>query len=270
MSFNKHLSLITLVSAALMVSFFPTTSSARKVSFSYNKSGKIRLIKSYLTDTGNAGRAQNIGTRVNQGQKIHFYYKIGPIRVIKGKGTPYKTRLVIKRDGRQIKDFGWKNANAVSKSQSRKTKTYGWFHTARWNLTLSGNARPGRYTAEISHRDLNTRKTVIIRYNFTVVAGNSRNSSQDYERGDNIQKFIMYAKRRDTSRLSSFFANRGGIFVDQYGFRDLKRDIESGAPISRRGRTMVTVGTATVHFSKLGKTMKITQVNCKGCGGGGN
>ncbi len=263
--------LISLMALSLFIVFPVTDAGARKFNYSYNRSGKnLRLMKSFITNTGNANRARRISSRVRQGQKIHFYYKIGPIRVQKRRGAPYRTRLVIKRGGRSIKDFGWKNSNAVKRHQRRKNKTYGWFHTARWNLKLSSRTRPGRYTAIVSHRDLNTRRTVTIRYNFTVTGGSGA-YKHTRRGGDNIQKFINAAKRKDTSRLSSFFSNRAVFTSPQYGFKDLKNDIKSGAPVSRRGKKIVTLGVASVYFSKIGGKMKVTQVSCHGCGrGGGN
>ena len=137
-------------------------SHAKKFKFSYNKgkSGKIRVIKSFITSTSRVAGIKARSNRIKQGEKIHFYYKVGPLKCKKGKGTPFKTRLVVKRGSKILKDFGWQNGNAANSSQKKRNQTLRWYHSAKWNLALSRNIRPGTYTAIVTHSDQNSRSTV--------------------------------------------------------------------------------------------------------------
>lgn len=152
--------------------FFSTeTIHAKKWNFTSGRGSgkKPRVMKSFITNTNNVKSARRISTRVRRGQKIYFYYKIGPVKVKKGKGAPYRTRLVIKKGRRLVKDFGWHNANAAGPGQRGKTGTFSWFHNSKWYLKISKKVKPGNYNAEITHRDQNSGKTLKIRYHFSIV-----------------------------------------------------------------------------------------------------
>jgi len=152
--------------------FFITADSAqsKKWNFSHNRGGskQIRVMKSFITDSKNVKTAHRRSSRVRQGEKIYFYYKIGPLKIERGRGAPYKTRLIIKKSGRMIKDFGWHTSNAAAPNQRNKTVTYKHFHNAKWYLKISNSVRPGSYTAIIKHLDQNSGKTLTIRYHFSV------------------------------------------------------------------------------------------------------
>jgi len=143
---------------------------AKKWNFSYNKgsSKQIRVMSSFITSSKNVKTASRRSSRVRQGDRIYFYYKIGPLKVKQGRGAPYKTRLMIKRGRRMIKDFGWHSSNAAAPNQRNKDITYKHFHNAKWYLIISNSLRPGSYTAIINHVDQNSGKTLTIRYHFSV------------------------------------------------------------------------------------------------------
>ena len=175
---NKSMSGIFIFLLIFGAGTIPTELVAKKIKFTHNKkesktnkSKKMKLMSSFITDTNNAKSARKISSTISQGQKIYFYYKVGPVKIIKGKGAPYKTRLVVKKGSKVLKDFGWHNANAVTKNQMSKNGTYDWFQTTGWNLTISKNFRPGDYTAVVTHRDQNSGKTINIRYKFRIKRG---------------------------------------------------------------------------------------------------
>jgi len=113
------------------------------------------------------------------GRTVNFYYKIGPVESVKGKGMPYRTRMVVEvsypemrgekmniRKGK--KDFGWKDANGVQGNMMNKSQTFGYFHTAGWNLNLVSNLGPSvDYNVTIFHNDLNSGETLQINYKFS-------------------------------------------------------------------------------------------------------
>ena len=160
----------TVALLTLCLFLFSDASHARKWSFSTSSSNKKpRLMRHFITNTNNVKYARPVSRRIRRGQKIYFYYKIGPVKVTRGRGAPYRTRLVIRRGSRLVKDFGWHSANAAPAGKRNRNGTYKWFHNAKWYLKTSHTTRPGRYTAIISHRDRNTGKLLTIRYSFNIV-----------------------------------------------------------------------------------------------------
>lgn len=75
-------------------------------------------MSSFITSSKNPKTARRRSSRVHQGDKIYFYYKIGPLTVKQGRGAPSKTRLIIKKGRRMIKDFGWHRSNAAAAEQT--------------------------------------------------------------------------------------------------------------------------------------------------------
>jgi len=197
-------------------SILSTELSAKKFHFKYNsgknKTKKMRLIKSFITNTGNVGKARDIGLSFNPGQKINFYYKVGPVKVIKGKGAPFKTRLVIKKGSRTLKDFGWHKSNAVSGKNLKRNATFGWFHTSKWYLNLSKTIKPGSYTAVITHKDQNSKSSVKIRYNFIIGGNKTINNSISNKKllspKDAADYFIAELKKKRIKNLKKFIASK--------------------------------------------------------------
>jgi len=153
-----------------MLTCFTGNLTAKKFKFSFNdgKTKKPALMASFITNTNNANNATAISNNVTPGQTIYFYYKIGPISAVKGKGAPFKTNLVVTKGSKKIKDFGWNDANAVGQDKMNITANYGWYHSAGWNLNISDKIKPGTYNAIITHKDKNSKTTITIRYTFTV------------------------------------------------------------------------------------------------------
>ncbi len=169
----------------------------------------IRLLKSFITNTNNASRAHPIGTSVKQGRKIFFYYKIGPLRVRKGKGAPYRTKLIIRKGNRVLKDFGWQRANAVKPHQRRQNRTYGWYHNARWNIKLSRKLAPGRYNALIYHYDQNAEENIAIRYTFRIIGESASRGKHRSSTSGEIINTISDIIKEDTSKNSKTNINMG-------------------------------------------------------------
>ena len=168
---KKQMSGIIIILLVFGAGSIPADLMAKKIKLSYDKkkkSKKMKLISSFITDTNNVKSARKISSTISQGQKIYFYYKVGPVKLVKGKGAPYRTRLVLKKGSNVLKDFGWHNANVVKKNQMSKNRRYDWFQTTGWNLTISKNFRPGAYTAVVTHRDKNSKSTIKIKYGFRV------------------------------------------------------------------------------------------------------
>lgn len=143
-----------------------------EVRHNFNKSGAagpIKVLSHFVTRYNDAKNAKPLNEFCN-GSTVHFYYKVGPVRSIKGKGMPFRTRMVVEvltRNGKKRKDLGWKKGNGVNRAMMNKTKTFGYYHSARWNLNLSSNIEPGAdYTITIYHKDLNSRKTLTMKYKF--------------------------------------------------------------------------------------------------------
>ena len=162
---------LCVIIACMAIMHLPTSADARKWSFTTrSRSTNPTVIASFLTDNQNAASARPISNRVYFDDKVYFYYKVGPLQSISGKGAPFQTRLVVQQNGRTLKDFGWQSANAASESQMRKNMNLTWYHSARWNLSISPRMT-GNYTAIVDHRDMNSGKTLTMRYNFTVAGG---------------------------------------------------------------------------------------------------
>ncbi len=145
---------------------------ARRWSFSTGQ-GKIvpRVIDHFITIGNQADSAQKIpSTTFRPGEKLHFYYKIGPLQCKSGSGAPFQTRLVIKKGGRTVKDFGWQNSNAANASQMNSDVRLAYYHSSRWNLSLQSNSNiaTGSYTAIVEHKDMNSGKLLRMRYPFKI------------------------------------------------------------------------------------------------------
>lgn len=150
---------------------------AKKFSFSYKsskKTGTISLLKSFITRSDVANTAKPIGKESVDGYicpngKIHFYYKIGPVKIVKGKGMPFKTRMVAELPKQnQKKDFGWQSGNGASKAQMNSNLNFDYYHTSGWNLNLKPADVHKDFKVTIYHNDLNSGKTIEIVYQFTV------------------------------------------------------------------------------------------------------
>lgn len=152
---------------------------AKKIKFqhSFNKAGAPKVLAHFVSGENQANTARPLN-EFCMGRTVHFYYKIGPVQTVKGKGMPYRTRMVIdvsypEMRGEKInirkgkKDFGWKDANGVKGDMMNKSQTFGYYHTAGWNLNLASNLGPSvDYTVTIYHNDLNSGKTLKMEYKF--------------------------------------------------------------------------------------------------------
>ncbi|MBP7583225.1 MAG: hypothetical protein KBA61_04270 [Spirochaetes bacterium] len=221
----------TLALAVTGMMAIPSLSQARKWSVNFNtKNVNPRIMQSFITRSGNASAARSDGTNFQHNDKIHFYYKVGPLASISGKGAPFRTKLVVRQGSRTLKDFGWQSANAANSSQMDKNATLTWYHSAAWNLTLAPNINPGRYSAIVSHQDLNSGKTLNANYSFSVKAA-SGGSSQG-SGGYSIDDFIASAQRRDANRCVSYidpknFDDGGSGLKPNDVIRDLRSYITS-------------------------------------------
>lgn len=128
-----------------------------------------RLIKSFLSESGKVADARPGATSLREGDKVYLYYRIGPLNVIRGKGAPYRTRMVVMKGNSTVKDFGWHSANAAGAGQMNMNGTLKWYHSAMWSLSIPTAPNPGNYTAVITHSDLNTMTNITIRYAYTII-----------------------------------------------------------------------------------------------------
>ena len=228
---SNCLKYITLVFAVIGMMTIPSPSNTQSWSYSFgSKKTTPRIMQKFITRSGNASQARSDGTNFQQNEKIHFYYKIGPLASISGKVAPFKTRLVVKQGSQTLKDFGWQSANAANSDQMGKDLTLTWYHSAAWNLTLSPNITPGRYSAIVSHQDLNSGKTLNANYNFSVKAASGGPSQGSG--GYSIDDFIASANRRDVNRCVSYidtnnFDNHGSGLTANDVIRDLRNYITS-------------------------------------------
>ncbi len=213
----------TLALAVTGMMAIPSLSQARKWSVNFNtKNVNPRIMQSFITKSGNASAARSDGTNYQHNDKIHFYYKVGPLSSISGKGAPFRTRLMIKQGSRTLKDFGWQSANAANSGQMGQNVTLAWYHSAAWNLTLAPNINPGRYSAIVSHQDLNSGKTLNANYSFSVKAAAGGASQGGYS----IDDFIASAHRRDANRCISYIENNFD-FQGGPSRNDVIRDLRS-------------------------------------------
>ncbi|HQP50481.1 MAG TPA: hypothetical protein PKX12_17285 [Spirochaetota bacterium] len=187
---------------------------------------------------------------------------------------------MIKQGSRTLKDFGWQSANAANASQMSKNLTLTWYHSAAWNITLAPNINPGRYSAIVSHQDLNSGKTLNANYSFSVKAASGGAAAQG---GYSVDDFIASVQRKDFNRLHGYFYSgtqyepKHGITNFQ-GFRKFIHDIhDSGEKIIPRKKKPNTVWFSTLYefqFIMVGgspKVSKIRTISCEetpgGCGG---
>ncbi|HQP50482.1 MAG TPA: hypothetical protein PKX12_17290 [Spirochaetota bacterium] len=228
---NRTVKYLTLTIAVMGMMAIPSLSEARKWSVNFNtKNVNPRIMQKFITRSGNASQARSDGTNFQHNDKIHFYYKVGPLASISGKGAPFRTRLMIKQGSRTLKDFGWQSANAANASQMSKNLTLTWYHSAAWNITLAPNINPGRYSAIVSHQDLNSGKTLNANYSFSVKAA-SGGASQG-SGGYSIDDFIASAHRRDVNRCISYIENNFD-FQGGPSRNDVIRDLRSYITTSR-------------------------------------
>lgn len=129
-----------------------------------------KLIRSFLADSGKADSAKPRSSQVVAGEVIHFYFKVGPLQTKRGKGAPYKTRMIVKKGGRLAKDFGWQPGNAATKSQMKTSRKLKWYHNVMWSLSIPKQPTPAKYEAIITYRDTSSGKEIHISYPYTVVA----------------------------------------------------------------------------------------------------
>jgi len=132
------------------------------------------LLKSFVTRSNVADSAKPVGKESVDGYicpdgKIHFYYKIGPVKSVKGKGMPFKTRMIAELPKQnQKKDFGWQNGNGASRAQMNRNLNFDYYHSSGWNLNLKPADMHKDFKVTIYHNDLNSGKTIEIVYQFTV------------------------------------------------------------------------------------------------------
>jgi len=204
----------------------PASTDARRWNISIN-TNKVtpRIMQKFITKSGNASEARSDGTNFQQNDKIHFYYKIGPLGSVSGKGAPFNTKLVIKQGSRTLKDFGWQSANAANAAQMGKNFTMTWYHSAAWNITLSPSITPGRYTAIVSHQDINSGKNLDARYNFTVKAS-STSAATNNNIETELKTFAEYFKAKRLDRVMSYVGTRTEImYCNMYNYN--KSEVEN-------------------------------------------
>ncbi len=129
---------------------------------------KLTLIKSFLTNTGNAREAKPIGEAVKKGAKLYFYYKIGNLQYRAKNGAPYETKMVLKKGGKVIKDYGVEKGNAQKVVPGQPDQILAWYQSAKDSLNVRVNAEQGSYSVDIEYKDVNSGQSVKIVYKFTV------------------------------------------------------------------------------------------------------
>jgi len=166
----KSVFVFTMGFFAATLLMFSDSAEARKWNFSAGQ-GKVnpRVMEHFISLSENTGSIRKIPTiTFRPGEKLYFYYKIGPLQCKNGSGAPFKTRLTIKKGARTVKDFGWHDSNAANQSQMNGNVRLAYYHSARWNLHLQSNIIAGNYTAIVEHRDINSGKILRMRYPFKI------------------------------------------------------------------------------------------------------
>jgi len=167
----KKILYVTVIFAAIL--FFAGADhglQAKKFKFthSFSKGGDLKVISQFVTYDNNANNAKP-ANEFCIGNTVYFYYKVGPVQSVAGKGMPFRTRMVVEltsRNGKKQQDLGWQKGNGVSGNMINKTQNFGYYHSARWNLKLATSIEPGSdYKVTIYHNDLNSGKTVKMVYN---------------------------------------------------------------------------------------------------------
>lgn len=168
----KRRSLLYITSGFFLASLLVIQGSAdaRRWNFSTGQ-GKIvpRVMDHFISFSGRADMIEKVPKSVFEpGDKLYFYYKIGPLQCKSGSGAPFKTRLTVKMGARTVKDFGWHDSNAADDSQMNTDVRLAYYHGARWNLSLQSNIAAGSYTAIVEHKDMNSGKVLMMRYPFRI------------------------------------------------------------------------------------------------------
>lgn len=184
----------------------------------------VRLMNSFIARNDDIRRIRRGNTRVNPGDQLYFYYKVGPLE--RENRAPFKTRMVIRHNGRTVKTTGWMNGSAAyARGRREQVRTRGdiinSYESARYSYRVPRNRRAGgSYDVMIYFTDETSRRMVSARYTFHVGKG-------AYDSG-------RYGGTRYYKRGTSY--NSGGTSYNRGGTRYYKRP--SGATrYYKRGAT---------------------------------
>ena len=169
-----------------------------------NNTDNIKILDYFISNSSRIGYTLPRSNQISQGEEIYFYYRVGPFLSIMDKGTPFRTRMILKNKGIIIRDFGWYMGNAASRSQMGSTLKLKWYQNARWNLKIPIIFEAGNYTVIISHHDLNSNKTLDIKYNFIVTERNGIIQKIIKNKIFSINDFIEAFKRNDLERCKLY------------------------------------------------------------------
>jgi|GEM_PF-3579136 len=167
----------------------------------------LRVIKSHLARTSSVRSTRRMSNRVRPGQRVYFYYKVGPIKKHKRRAR-VKTRLVVRKDGRTVYRGKWKKRNAARAGSRRGDNYVRYYESAQWSYRVARRRAGGRYSATIYFEDIKNRKRTSINYRFTVKK--SRKDRGRYDR-DKDSRYGRTRHYRSPKRATRYYKrNRYG------------------------------------------------------------
>lgn len=210
-----------------------------------------RLMKAFLTDSPRAASAKKRSATARAGEKLYFYYRIGPVSCLAGKGAPFQTKLVVEQNGRVLKDFGWQNANAASPGQMNQNIRLLWYHNAAWNFSFGASSKPGTYRAVVYYKDLNSGTTLKADYPLVLAGASEERLNVKAE----LLKFMNLMKAKKINFLMEYVADKTEISnscEEAFGSEIGKEDKNAVNSMLKKIMNLNYTG-----FSVNGKLMKI-------------
>ncbi len=125
----------------------------------------LRVMKSHLSPSSSVRSARRMSSNVRPGERVYFYYRVGPIQT-HNRRAPIKTRLVVRKDGRTVYNGTWRKRDAARAGHRGGDLRY--YESAQWSYRVARHNAGGRYSATIYFQDVRNRKTTSINYHFTV------------------------------------------------------------------------------------------------------
>jgi len=106
---------------------------------------------------------------IRPGETVDFYFKMGNILYMAGKGASFRSRLTVMRANRLVKDYGWRKDYAYEPQPGVQTQYTEGYENSAWSFTADEATHPGRYTAVLTFQDLNSGRSTNISYTFNVM-----------------------------------------------------------------------------------------------------
>ncbi|MFC1671437.1 hypothetical protein ACFL20_13680 [Spirochaetota bacterium] len=147
---------------------FRPSSLHAKFRYRWKVGGNIKVSRYFISRDNRLPGIRPGSNVIVPGEKVYLYFKLGPLMAKKGIGAPFQTRLVIRKDGRKVKDFGWHKLNAVNKDRVKRTFRKRWYENIQWYIKPSSRFPGGKYVAVLYYGDYNSGQLIRIKYRFTI------------------------------------------------------------------------------------------------------